>query len=68
MGSFTVEAVVERKSFYFYSGNENHFIFILAQAIIWKKLFLEGLDHSFAPKENFSKQFLIFIIMDKYDQ
>lgn len=58
--------------------SENHFIFILETRIILslsspklsygKKLFLEGLDHSLAPKENFLKQFLIFIIMDKYDQ
>lgn len=46
MGSFTVEAVIERKSFYFYSGNENHFIFILTQAIIWK-IIISGRIRSF---------------------
>ena len=46
MGSLTVAAVIERKSIYFYSGNENHFIFILAQAIMRNK-FISGRIRSF---------------------
>lgn len=68
MGSFTVEAVIERKSFYFFL--ETRIILSLSspKPSYGKKIFLEWLDHSLAPKEKFLKQFLIFIIMDKYDQ